>query len=355
MSTGPDDLWPPFGPLSRAGRPGAGRPGVSRPGSGRPSDPPGDRRAGNRDGRETTDGRNPQSARDPRDAQDPRDPRDLPGGRTRGGPTRGGPARGGQAARRASGREIGGRGHRHRSSLSQAEIVDAAIAVADAEGSAAISMRRIAQVLQAGTMSLYWHVDNKEHLLDLMLDTVMGETQIPDAGDDWRAALQSIAFSDRALLHRHRWVMDHIGGRPPLGPHVIANLERSLAALDSLELDTATAMNVLMTVGTYVMGAVLREMRELRAQRDLEASGLDETQIAVGVADWARRLRADGRFGHFLRIIEDDVDPDAADTRDERFEFGLDCVLDGIAARVQPSDLRKKADTEGGQPANGVG
>ena len=312
MSTGPEDLWPPFGHAWRGGRPGVGRPGDG----GRPSDRPGDRHGGGRD---------------------PRDPR------------------GGQAARRASGREIGGRGHRHRSSLSQAEIVDAAIAVADAEGAAAISMRRIAQVLQAGTMSLYWHVENKEHLLDLMLDTVLGETEVPDAGGDWRAALQAIAFSGRALLHRHRWVMDFIGGRPPLGPHVIANLERSLTALDSLRLDTATAMNVLMTVNTYVMGAVLREMRELRAQRDLEASGLDATQIEIGMAEWAKRLRADGRFGHFLRIIDDDVDPDAADTRDERFGFGLDCVLDGITARVQPADLRKKADTEGGRGPNGVG
>ena len=303
MSSGPEDLWPPFG---HAWRPGGGRPG----------DRPGDRHGGGRD---------------------PRDPR------------------GGQAARRASGREIGGRGHRHRSSLSQAEIVDAGIAVADAEGAAAISMRRIAQVLQAGTMSLYWHVDNKEHLLDLMLDTVLGETEVPDAGGDWRAALWAIAFSQRALLHRHRWVMDFIGGRPPLGPHVIANLERSLTALDSLQLDTATAMNVLMTVNTYVMGAVLREMRELRAQRDLEASGLDKAEIEIGMTEWATRLRADGRFGHFLQIIEDDVDPDAEDTRDERFEFGLDCVLDGVAARVQPADLRNIADTQGGQGANGVG
>ncbi|HEX6855841.1 MAG TPA: TetR/AcrR family transcriptional regulator C-terminal domain-containing protein [Streptosporangiaceae bacterium] len=319
MSSGPEDLWPPFGHPWQGGRPGAGRPG-----GGRPGDRTGDR-AGGRPGDRPGGGR------------DPRDPR------------------GGQAARRASGREIGGRGHRHRSSLSQAEIVDAAIAVADAEGAAAISMRRIAQVLQAGTMSLYWHVENKEHLLDLMLDTVLGETEVPDAGGDWRAVLRAIAFSERALLHRHRWVMDFIGGRPPLGPHVIANLERSLTALDSLQLGTAIAMNVLMTVNTYVMGAVLREMRELRAQRDLEASGLDTTEIETGVAEWARRLRADGRFGHFLRIIEEDVDPDAEDTRDERFEFGLDCVLDGIAARVQPADLRKKADTEGGQGANGVG
>ncbi|MEP7023244.1 MAG: TetR/AcrR family transcriptional regulator C-terminal domain-containing protein [Actinomycetota bacterium] len=221
-------------------------------------------------------------------------------------------------------------------SLTRGEIVDAAIAVADAEGAAAISMRRIAQVLRAGTMSLYWHVDNKEHLLDLMLDTVLGETTVPEDATDWRSALRAIACSDRVVLHRHRWVMDFIGGRPPLGPHVLINLEHAMAALDSLELDTATTMTVLTTVNTYVLGVVLRELRELRAQRDLDASGFDGTQLAAGMAEWKKRLQADGRFGHFLRIIEDDVDPDSAETRDARFEFGLDCLLDGIAIQVQP-------------------
>src|SRR4029077_15645468 len=109
-------------------------------------------------------------------------------------------------------------------------IVDAGIAVADAEGAAAISMRRIAQVLQAGTMSLHWHVENKEHLLDPMVDTVRGDPEVPDAGGDWRAALRAIAFSQRALLHRHRWVMDFIGGRPPPRPPPVPHPERALPA-----------------------------------------------------------------------------------------------------------------------------
>jgi hypothetical protein len=108
-----------------------------------------------------------------------------------------------------------------------------------------------------------------------------------------------------------------------------------MAALDSLKLDTATIMNVLGTVNTYVVGSVLRELRELRAQRDMERSGFDHAQVEAGMREWAKRLRADGRFSHFLKIIEDDVDPDAADTRDARFEFGLDCLLDGIAIRLQ--------------------
>jgi AcrR family transcriptional regulator len=184
-------------------------------------------------------------------------------------------------------------------------------------------------------MSLYWHVANKEHLLDLMLDTLVGEVTIPDPPGDWRSFLQATARENRAMLLRHRWVMDFIGGRPPLGPNTILNVERSLAALDGLHLDTATAMNILTTVSTYVMGAALRELREIRAQRDLERSGFDTAEAAAGMAEWCKRLQADGRFSHFLRIIEDNVDPDAEETRDERFEFGLDCMLDGIAMQVE--------------------
>ena len=160
-------------------------------------------------------------------------------------------------------------------SLSRAEIVDAAIAVADAEGSDAISMRRIAQVLRSGTMSLYWHVANKEQLLDLMLDALIAEVDAcPSPSGDWRADLQALARNDRAMLLRHRWAMDFVGGRPPLGPNTLLNLDRSLALLDGFGLDIPTAMNILMTVLTYVMGAALREMREMRVQRDQEQSGI---------------------------------------------------------------------------------
>jgi hypothetical protein len=78
------------------------------------------------------------------------------------------------------------------------------------------------------------------------------------------------------MLLRHRWVMDFIGGRPTLGPNTILGLERALTAIEGLGLDTATALNVLSTVGTYVMGAGLRELREARAQRDTERANVDE-------------------------------------------------------------------------------
>jgi AcrR family transcriptional regulator len=242
-----------------------------------------------------------------------------------------------EPARGQDGRGQGasGRGRRRPApSLSRAEIVDAAIAVADAEGSDAVSMRRIAQVLRSGTMSLYWHVANKEQLLDLMLDVLITEVEVPEPSGDWQADLRALASNHRAMLLRHRWAMDFVGGRPPLGPNTLLNLDRSLALLDGFGLDVPTAMNILMTMQTYVMGAALREMRETRVQRDQEQSEITAAEWEPVLAAWRDRLAADGRFTRVVRFLDAGFDPDAEQTRDERFEFGLDCVLDGIAARV---------------------
>jgi AcrR family transcriptional regulator len=219
-------------------------------------------------------------------------------------------------------------------SLSRAEIVDAAIAIADAEGADAVSMRRIAQVLRAGTMSLYWHVANKDHLLDLMIDALMAEVAIPELSGDWHADLQGFARNYRAMLLRHLWVMDFVGGRPPLGPNMLLGSERLMAIFDGTGLDPGTTMNILGTVQTYVMGAALREMREARTQRDQDQSGITMADVQPALTAWRDRLAADGRLPHFVAFLDTNIDPDAEETRDERFEFGLDCVLDGIAAKV---------------------
>jgi AcrR family transcriptional regulator len=236
-------------------------------------------------------------------------------------------------------REQQDRGHaapRRGRSLSRDEIVRAAIKVADAEGSAAISMRRIARELNAGAMSLYWHVASKDELLDLMLDAVEGEFHFLEPTGDWRTDLRAIAVTHREVLHRHQWLMDFIGGRPPLGPNTLRNLEGALAVIDTLRLETSTALNVLGTVNTYVIGAVLREFRERKVdERDAAAvAEVGKEELENIVDSHVRILENTGRFPHFLRMYQQGIDPDAAETRDERFEFGLQCVLDGIAVRL---------------------
>jgi AcrR family transcriptional regulator len=220
--------------------------------------------------------------------------------------------------------------------LSRDEIIKAAIAVADAEGPDAISMRRIARELRAGAMSLYWHVESKEELIDLMFDSLEGEIGVPEPTGDWRADLRELAFRQRAGLLRHPWIMEFVAGRPPSGPNDARNLDLMLGMVAGLGLDARMSVDILMTVATYVLGAVLREVQEMRAERTrakVEATMTAE-EIDAEHERFQKWLAGADRYPNIQRMVEADVDPDAPETRDERFEFGLDCLLDGIAARL---------------------
>jgi AcrR family transcriptional regulator len=224
-----------------------------------------------------------------------------------------------------------------RQRLSREEIVDVAIAIADAEGAEALSMRRIAQVLRSGTMSLYWHVSSKERLLDLMRDALMAEVEVPEPSGDWRSDLRAFAMSSRTMLRRHLWLMDFVGGRPPLGPTTILAMDRALGMLESATPDYEIRLRILESVNTHVSGAVLREAQEIRARQAERAASAEFGADAARLqAEWRDRLNATGLFPRFVGFLDLDIDPDAPETMDARFEFGLDCLLDGIAARFGP-------------------
>jgi len=159
---------------------------------------------------------------------------------------------------------------------------------------------------------------------------------VPDPSGDWRADLRVFAHSQRAALLRHPWIMDFIGHRPPSGPNDARQFERMLALIDQTGLDAVPTMRILMTLASFVMGAVVREHQEERGQRAEELADADtpEEELAAEharVGDWFRKS---GKYPHILRIMESGIDPDDPKTRDERFEFGLEIVFDGIAAQM---------------------
>ncbi|MFF4621703.1 TetR/AcrR family transcriptional regulator [Nonomuraea jabiensis] len=209
------------------------------------------------------------------------------------------------------------------SPLSRERIVRAAIDLADREGLDAVSLRKVAAALDAGPMRLYGYLSTKEELLDLMVDEVYGEIVASEpAGGDWRAALRDLARRTRQAALRHEWFADLLGGRPHLGPNALAYLESSLAALK--DVPVTAMLRVVSTVNAYVMGAVRREITELRAER---ASGLDEQEWRSTVGPYLTRMLATGRYPAVARFVAgDDVQPD--------FDEGLDWVLDGVAPHV---------------------
>jgi len=195
-------------------------------------------------------------------------------------------------------------------------------------------MRRIARDLRVGAMSLYWYVGSKDELHQYMLDAVQGETEAAVPSGDWRADLTAYALSTRMALRRHPWAVDFIGAGPPVGPNDARNAERLLSTLDVLGLDVTTSMWALMTLLTYVMGAALREVQEVRwHQAEAEATAsMSEADREELEDKFEGQIRDQGRYPHLTKLLDSNIDPDGDSTRDERFMFGLTCVLNGIAA-----------------------
>ena len=145
------------------------------------------------------------------------------------------------------------------------QIVRTAIALADAEGLEAVSMRRLAGELGAGTMSLYRYVPGKAELVDLMLDAVHGEGDPPGASG-WRAELEHHARQTWAMHQRHPWAAGAYR-RPVLGPNVIDRYEAMLRALDGTGLPPGDMVNAAELVAGYVDGAARQRSRGPRARR----------------------------------------------------------------------------------------
>ncbi|WP_243726895.1 TetR/AcrR family transcriptional regulator C-terminal domain-containing protein [Actinocrispum wychmicini] len=211
--------------------------------------------------------------------------------------------------------------------LSRDMIVQAAIRLADADGMEAVSLRKVAADLNAGPMRLYGYMSTKDELLDLMVDAVFGEIPLTDPGLPWRASLTSLAHGIRTAVLRHEWLADLLGGRPNLGPHTLAYVEASLAALYASFGDIDTAMHVSSTVNAYVVGAVKAEITDLHVER---ISGRTEQQWQTWAGPYLSRLIATGEFPTLAKVVEDATHPDA----DTLFDIGLGYVLDGIATRV---------------------
>ena len=204
------------------------------------------------------------------------------------------------------------------------QVVDTAIAIADAEGLSAVSMRRVATALRSGTASLYRILESREEILDRMVDAALGETALPTLTGDWRTDLAEIARTRRRMLRRHPWLGLELAGRPAIGPHALRHHEHALAAADGLADDPTSAGSAVETLLAYVLGAVVRETAEVRIR---QRSGRSESEWRAEVGPYLRQALDD--YPLLRRFVQNAADFDA----DERFERGLACILDGIDAQ----------------------
>jgi AcrR family transcriptional regulator len=207
------------------------------------------------------------------------------------------------------------------------QIAAAALAIADAEGFGAVSMRRIARQLRSGTMSLYHYLETKRDLIDLMDDAIMGETLVPEGEmpSDWRGALAAIARHTCRALLSHPWAIGALQGAS-FGPNGLRHIAQSTHAVSATGLDQAGQIELLALVDDYVFGYVLR-LAETKAARPM----VDE----AAVLDWVRDEVATGAYPG---LDESAVPSDAPAawseiaarlTDEARFERGLQAVLEG--------------------------
>ena len=142
--------------------------------------------------------------------------------------------------------------------LTREKIAAAALDIADHDGFSAVSMRRVAQVLGVGTMSLYYYVKTKEDLMAVMDDALMGEALVPSLPKGWQRAILEIAKRTRAVFLRHPWALAAMLSAPP-GLNAMRHMEQCLDALAKTSLTKKQKITLLATVDDFVFGNALRE------------------------------------------------------------------------------------------------
>lgn len=221
-----------------------------------------------------------------------------------------------------------------RSGLTVGRIVDAGIELADVHGLDVLSMRRVADHLGVGTMSLYTYVPGKRELVLLMIDQVFGE--LPgDLGDDphWRVRLRTVADHHWRLYERHPWLLDVPITRPVVGPNLTDRYELDLSSVDGLGLDEHEMNAAVELVLSLVVSAAerLRGIRE-----DAAASGMSDDEWWSSVFPTLARVMGSREYPLSARVGAA-IGAPHLDTS-YLLGFGLERILDGLEMLISQRD-----------------
>jgi AcrR family transcriptional regulator len=205
--------------------------------------------------------------------------------------------------------------------LNKERVLRAAVELADREGLESLTMRKLADALGAGAMSLYHYVPNKDALLDGIVDVVFDEIEAPSADVNWRAALRQRAISTRAALRRHPWALDVMESRTQPG---LANLRLHnavVACLREAGFSVPDAVHAYSVQDAYIYGFALQE-KNLPFKTSEEAAQIGEMMVQQfqHLAD---------QIPYSFEVVAGYVAKGGYDPTAE-FEFGLDLILDGL-------------------------
>jgi AcrR family transcriptional regulator len=211
-----------------------------------------------------------------------------------------------------------------RAPLTKERILRAAIELADRGGIESLTMRKLADELGVGAMSLYHYVPNKEQLVDGMVEIVFGEIEVPSTGGDWKAALRRRAASTRAALKRHRWANGQMEGRATTGPANARLHDAVLGVLREAGFSIEMTVQAYSVQDAYIYGFALQE-------KTLPFESAEESAAVAEGQSWEIEALAD-QFPYLAEVVAGHVAKVGYDF-DEAFEYGLDLILEGLERR----------------------
>ena len=215
---------------------------------------------------------------------------------------------------------------RGREPITREAIVETALRLLDRDGLDELSMRRLADELDTGPASLYWHVGSKDGLLELIFDRVIGEVELPvPEPDRWQEQLKEVARAGRAMILRHRDIVRISIGRIPMGPNALRVSEGIFAILRAGAVPDPLAVTAHHLLFALINGFTLDESTDLAVEIE---TPIDE-QAADAARDYIGTLPVE-QFPNLIAVASHFGDTD----NDQRFELLIDLFVDGLAQRV---------------------
>jgi AcrR family transcriptional regulator len=219
-----------------------------------------------------------------------------------------------------------------RAPLSRDRVLRGALAVADAGGLASLTIRSLAHELGVKPMSVYYHVANKDEILDGIVDLVFGEIALPSAGGDWRTEMHRRAVSAREVLSRHPWAIALLQSRTNPGPATLRHHDAIIGALRGAGFSVRMTAHAFAVIDSYVYGFALSEA----------ALPIHGPETVAEVAESMMQHVAAGTYPHLAEFSTEHVRKPGYDFGEE-FEYGLDLIIDALS--------RSLPDSGGGLPS----
>jgi AcrR family transcriptional regulator len=223
-----------------------------------------------------------------------------------------------------------------RAPLNRERVLRAAVAFADENGIAALSMRKLGETLGVEAMSLYNHVASKGDLLDGMIDVVFSEIGLPSGADGWKPAMRQRAVSAREVLSRHRWAIGLMESRTSPGPATLRHHDAVIGCLRQAGFPVALAAHAFSVLDSYIYGFALQEasLPFHTGQETAELAGMIMARFTPG------------EYPHLTELTVKHVLQPGYDHANE-YEFGLTLILNGLetardTAQPAPASARRR-------------